>query len=161
MPILGADPRILILGSLPGRASLAAGQYYAHSRNLFWHFLSQVLGFSNALDYQERCCKLIEHNIAVWDVYAGASRAGSLDSAIDANDAQLNDLPGLFHNHPTIKRVLCNGALAHKQFCRAWPRLQHEKLELIALPSTSPANASQAVGDKLARWRAALAPIAV
>lgn len=155
-PILGPNPRVLILGSLPGRASLAAGQYYAHPRNLFWRFLSEILGFSADLPYQERCQSLIAHGIAVWDVYAAATRAGSLDSAIQATDAQLNNLADLFRSHPTLVQVCCNGALAHQQFTHAWRQSISPQMRLIALPSTSPANASQSIGEKLARWRLAL-----
>lgn len=155
-PLLGPNPRVLILGSLPGRASLAARQYYAHPRNLFWRFLAEILGFSETLTYEQRCQQLITHRIAVWDVYAAAARTGSLDRAIQPTEAQLNDFPGLLRQHPTIERVLCNGTLAHQQLTRAWRSALASQLQLIPLPSTSPANASQSARDKLERWRAAL-----
>ena len=43
-PIIGKQPQIMILGSLPGDASLLVQQYYAHPRNQFWRLLSEVSG---------------------------------------------------------------------------------------------------------------------
>ena len=43
-PVVDADTRLLILGSLPGAASLAAGRYYAHPQNQFWRLVGGVIG---------------------------------------------------------------------------------------------------------------------
>jgi hypoxanthine-DNA glycosylase len=42
-PILGRATRVLILGSFPGEASLAASQYYAHPRNHFWPLVGALI----------------------------------------------------------------------------------------------------------------------
>ena len=39
-PVVGEAPLILILGSMPGAASLAAAQYYAHPANRFWPLMA-------------------------------------------------------------------------------------------------------------------------
>ena len=74
-PISAPDARILILGSMPGEASLRAAQYYAHPRNLFWRLLGDILGqpLPN-LDYAERLIVLQQHGIAVWDCLLYTSR---------------------------------------------------------------------------------------
>ena len=79
-PIARSDACVLILGSLPGQKSLAASQYYAHSRNVFWRIMADVYGARG--DYQQRCLKLLDSRIAVWDVLRQSERPGSLDANI-------------------------------------------------------------------------------
>ena len=68
-PHAGPGTRVLILGSLPGEASLAASQYYAHPRNLFWHLVGSVIGRDLAdLPYPERLAALEAAGIGVWDL---------------------------------------------------------------------------------------------
>lgn len=43
-PVVDQRTRVLILGSLPGEASLKAAQYYAHPQNGFWRLIGGVIG---------------------------------------------------------------------------------------------------------------------
>lgn len=151
-PLLRGDARVLILGSFPSAASLAAQQYYAHPQNHFWHILSAVLEQPLAdMDYAARTLAVKQAGIAIWDVYGACQREGSLDSAIRA--AAANDVAGLKRNAPQLRRVCFNGKTAGK-FA---PAMQAAGYEVFVLPSTSPANARQGFQEKLALWRAALA----
>lgn len=155
-PIAGTDARILILGSMPGAASLRAGQYYAHPRNAFWPIVSALLGLPADQGYPERTAALQAHRIALWDVLATCRRRSSLDSDIDQNTVRLNDFVAFFAAHPDIERVYCNGGTAAATFeRRIAPMLPSgRKLELHRLPSTSPAYAVLGMAAKLAAWRA-------
>lgn len=159
--LAGRAPRVLILGSMPGSASLAAGQYYAHRQNRFWPLMGTLVGAAPALHYEARCQRLMEADIALWDVLARCEREGSLDSSIRDDTAQANDFITLFARHPTIRTVLFNGSKAENSFRRLVipglaPDRIDEGMDLRRLPSTSPANASQSVEYKLASWREAL-----
>ncbi|MCF7223168.1 DNA-deoxyinosine glycosylase [Marilutibacter chinensis] len=159
-PVVGDAPRALVLGSMPGAASLDAGQYYAHPRNSFWPFMGTLVGASPGLTYPERTARLAAAGIAVWDVIASCRRRGSLDSAI--RDIQPNDFPAFLAEHATIGSVLFNGAMAEATFMRlVEPALSEhglsDRLRYRRLPSTSPANAAQPRTVKLEAWRAALA----
>lgn len=137
-PVVSSDARLLILGSLPGAASLAAAQYYAHPRNGFWRLVGRVTELDlPALPYAERLEALRRHGVALWDVIASAERAGSLDA--DIRDARTTDLPGLVAALPQLRAVAFNGALAAKTGRRLLSATPH--LELIDLPSSSPAHA--------------------
>jgi hypoxanthine-DNA glycosylase len=150
-PVIDAQTRILILGSFPGAASLAAQQYYAHPRNLLWPILSALTAEPlAALPYAERLPRLLAHGFGLWDVLGACERAGSLDSAIRkpaANDfARLRDLC------PLLETVGFNGQTSGKfapQFAAAGYRT-------VVLPSTSPAHAAKSFEQKLEEWRGLL-----
>lgn len=142
---------MLILGSFPSAASLAAGQYYAHRQNQFWRILGEVLGQPlMEMDYAARQAAVKAAGIAIWDVYASCEREGSLDTAIRA--AVPNDFSRLKKSAPALRRVCFNGGTAG----RLSRLLEASGFECLILPSTSPANASWSYERKLAAWRAAL-----
>lgn len=151
-PILGAAPRLLILGNAPSVLALARHQYYGNPRNAFWRITGELYGFAADDPYPQRTAALTAHRIAVWDVLASCRRAGSLDSAVRPDSMVANDFGDFFGRHPTIERVLFNGAAAEKNFRRlvgeAGPQSER-------LPSTSPAQTMR-YEAKLAAWRAAL-----
>lgn len=160
-PIADPDARVLLLGSMPGLASLAAQQYYAHPRNTFWPLLGALLGFNANAPYAERVTALLAARIAVWDVLAACRRHGSLDSAILPASEQANDFGVFLRAHPGIRLVAFNGGAAYALFRRhALPQLGSAaaNLTLRQLPSTSPAHAARTFEDKLVLWRAVMAP---
>ena len=146
------DARTLILGSMPGAASLEATQYYAFARNAFWKIMGELFGADPQLDYPSRLHTLKENHIALWDVIRQCHRPGSLDSAIAREGMQTNDFSGFFKDHPHITRVCFNGLKASELFKkRVVPTLGVE-YEYHVLPSTSPANAGTSYADKLQAW---------
>ena len=137
-PVVAASSRVLILGSLPGDASLKATQYYAHPRNAFWPLIGGLLGEPlPALPYEERLDRLKARGVGLWDVIASAERAGSLDAAIRSPEAA--DLRGLVGSLPDLSAIAFNGGLAAKLGRRILGDL--EGVVLIDLPSSSPAHA--------------------
>jgi hypoxanthine-DNA glycosylase len=150
-PIVDAQARVLILGSFPSPASLAAGQYYAHKQNQFWRILGTLLAQPlPALDYPDRLAAVKAAGIAIWDVYGACERPGSLDSAI--RNGVANDFAALKQSAVALRRVCFNGQAAGK-FA---PHLAALGYDTVVLPSTSPANATWSFERKLAAWRAAL-----
>ena len=154
-PIENADTKILILGSMPGEASLKAGQYYAHPRNLFWRIMGELLNTDPDLPYSQRTEALKSAQIALWDVLRSCRRKGSLDSNIDHGSLVPNDFVAFFRRHPKIIHVFFNGAKAEECYRKHVRSLAGiEPIEYLRLPSTSPANASTSFERKLEAWRA-------
>ena len=150
-PVVDARARVLILGSFPSPASLAAQQYYGHPQNQFWRILADILEQPLVdMDYADRLAAVQAAGIAIWDVYGACAREGSLDSAIRA--ARANDFTRIKENAPRLRRICFNGKTAG----RFAPQLAALGLETMVLPSTSPAY-TLPFGEKLARWRSALA----
>lgn len=157
-PVAAPDARLLILGSMPGVASLSAGRYYAHPRNAFWPILGQVLGLAPEASYEQRLQALRAAGIALWDVLQSCERPGSLDGAIARDSIEPQDISGFLGAHPRVRSILFNGAAAEQLFRRhVLPGLiAAQDLRLVRLPSTSPAHAGMGGHEKLERWRQAL-----
>ncbi len=154
-PIADVNARTLILGSMPGKASLQAGQYYAHTRNSFWKIMTVLFDADSALDYASRTQLLTSHHIALWDAAHSCIRSSSLDADIEAASVVINDFASFFSRHRQITRVYFNGATAENLFRRqVLPTLQPDTVpELHRLPSTSPAHATLSFNEKLDAWR--------
>jgi TDG/mug DNA glycosylase family protein len=156
-PIAGRNARVLILGSMPGKKSLDARQYYAHKQNAFWRIVCDVLKVDLSSPYGERVRALRSARIAVWDVLHSCVRHGSLDTKIESDTEKANDFQLFFRAHGKITHVFFNGAKAEASFKRHVSMdVDAESLLFARLPSTSPAHASIPYARKLEAWRAIL-----
>jgi hypoxanthine-DNA glycosylase len=153
-PVINEEVSVLVLGSLPGTASLAAQAYYAHPRNAFWPIMAELTGQPlPALPYAERLPLLLQHGVGLWDVVGQAQRKGSLDGNL--RDVATNPLAALIATLPRLQAVAFNGQTAWKLGHRQLPAgLAH-----YALPSTSPALTS-AFSEKLQAWSVLLPHLA-
>lgn len=147
-PVIASTTRLVVLGSFPGAASLAAQQYYAHPRNHFWPILSALWGIDLlGLPYAKRLAMLRQRGLGLWDVYAACRREGSLDTSIE--DALPNDLARLKRRAPRLHAIAHNGG----ESARAMRVTRTLGVPVLRLPSTSPANASWSFERKLTAWR--------
>jgi hypoxanthine-DNA glycosylase len=154
-PVSNADAKVLILGSMPGKKSLAQNQYYAHTSNAFWKIMGELVGAYPKFPYEEKLCVLKSSGIALWDVLASCERETSLDSHIKKES--VNDFASFFARHPHITRVFFNGSKAEqvfKKFVQEQGKQALPLLKFCRLPSTSPAHAGMSYADKLQAWRA-------
>ncbi len=155
-PIARADATVLILGSLPGQRSIDADQYYAHPQNAFWKIMSSLYGIDGS--YKERCARLIEHRIALWDVLCSSVRPGSLDASIQTETAIANDFARFLAVHADICLIVFNGQKAQQLFRKfVHPDVVPKNVETGVLPSSSPAYAAMSLADKIGAWKTALA----
>lgn len=146
-PVARNDARLFILGSLPGDASLAAGQYYAHPRNAFWPLVGDLIGEDlQSLDYPARLDRLKANRIGLWDVVAHARRTGSLDQAI--REPGHNPLSEYLGGFPRLEAVAFNGTAAAGAGRKL---LESLPAKLIDVPSSSPAN-TRPFAEKAAAW---------
>ena len=146
-PVIAPHTRLVVLGSFPSVASLAAQQYYAHPRNHFWPILSALWSVPlRELPYEQRLAFARERGLGIWDVYAQCRREGSLDSAIE--DVELNDFASLMRDAPRLEAFAHNGG----ESARSMRLTRGFGLPVYRLPSTSPANASWSCERKRAAW---------
>ena len=147
-PVLDRATRVLILGSFPGEASLAARQYYAHPRNHFWPILSAVLEEPLAeMPYRMRLARVRERGVGLWDVIVACERRGSLDASI--RNAEHGEIERVKRESPNVTLVCFNGRTSG----RREPAFRAAGYETRVLPSTSPAY-TRPFAEKLAAWRA-------
>ncbi|MGV8122044.1 MAG: DNA-deoxyinosine glycosylase [Candidatus Xenobiia bacterium LiM19] len=154
-PLAAPDAEILILGTMPGEASLRISEYYGHPRNQFWKILCSILDIDWQSPYPDRCEALIRRRLALWDVVADCERHGSLDSNIVSEKP--NEIELFLSTHRPISRIVFNGGPAQKLFRRHFPTLYGSGCYTYhMLHSTSPACARYTYDEKLICWQKAL-----
>lgn len=154
-PVSDEKCRVLILGSVPGTASLRKEEYYGHERNGFWKVIYSLFGEEYEGGYDKRKKFLLNHGIALWDVIKSCEREGSLDSHI--KNPEINDFESFFKKHPNIRNVFFNGKKAYGLFKKAMG-FGFENIDFTCLKSTSPANAIK-FEDKLGDWKKILSAL--
>ena len=154
-PIIGREPRILILGSMPGVLSLKATQYYANPRNAFWSIMAELFNINIEDNYQSRVEQVANLPLILWDTLKACHREGSLDSKILGQQIEANNIPDLVKRYDEIRAIAFNGAASEKYFRQLVIENMpgNRDIELIKMPSTSPANASMSYQQKLTAWR--------
>ena len=153
-PVIGTNPRILILGSLPGDESLRKQEYYGNPRNMFWDVMGGILGEKAPVRYPERVEYLKRHGIALWDVLHAAEREGSLDANI--KNEEFNDIAGLLAENPSIEVIATNGEKAEKSFrkyLRRNPSIAGKKIYPCASTSSMSICAGWDLGRLIDQWR--------
>lgn len=155
-PQVGADCRVLVLGTVPSLRSLELRQSYGHAQNFFWPLMGELFNAGPELAYSERIARLHARGVGIWDVLKHCERPGSLDSSIVPESEVPNAIPQLLHRQPLIRAIALNGGKAQQAFRRhIVPQLDtalRERVTILALPSTSPANASIPRAEKRRRW---------
>lgn len=147
-PVVDASTRVLVLGSFPGVASLAARQYYAHPRNHFWPLMAAILDEPLvALPYRQRLVRMRARGVGLWDIIVACNRSGSSDAAI--RDAERGDVSRIRRVAASLAVVCFNGNTA----ATAEPVWREAGCATLRLPSTSPAY-TRPFDEKLAAWRA-------
>jgi hypoxanthine-DNA glycosylase len=148
-PIADKNSRLLILGTMPSPASLAAGMYYAHPRNAFWRIMHDLTGDEPVSTNESKRKFLLNHGIALWDTLCLCKRRGASDSNIKVE--MPNSVETLVLRYKNISAVFLNGGAAYRYYNKY--HAADITLPWYALPSTSPANASIGYEIKLETWR--------
>lgn len=153
-PIVNQKTTRIVVGTMPGIASLEVKEYYAHPRNAFWKIMAELFnGGAEFADYDSKKRCALEHGVGIWDSLQFCQRIGSLDSNI--TDEVPNDFPKLLAANPQVCKLLFNGQNAYK-FFKKYHQDILKNIGFEILPSTSPANATKTFSYKLEVWGKAL-----
>ena len=147
-PFVNATTEILILGTMPGIASLEKQEYYAHPRNNFWKIIYTLLNsLPIAENFEEKISLLQNHKIGLWDVLENCERKGSLD--IHIKNHKENNFEMLLEEFSGITKIVFNGKESHKYFFKKFGQIKG--ITYYVMPSTSPAN-TMSFEKKLEIW---------
>lgn len=150
-PAVNTQTRVLVIGSMPGEASLKAQEYYAYKYNQFWKIAFEIFAHGRTpANYEDKINILLSNGVGLWDALAACERPGSLDGNISKPTP--NNFPELFAQYPKIHTLLFNGQAARLHFKRAFGDAGKH---CLTLPSTSPAHAALSYNEKLRQWRQA------
>ena len=151
-PVYDKDSRILILGSFPSVKSRESNFFYGHPQNRFWKMLARIFESNEPQTIDEKKQLLLSNHLAVWDVIGSCEINGSSDSSI--KNVVPNDL-SLILKEANIQRIILNGGKAYDLFIKYTHSnlpASASNMEIIKMPSTSPANAAWSLERLTAEW---------
>ncbi|WP_179134514.1 DNA-deoxyinosine glycosylase [Oceanobacillus timonensis] len=151
-PVIGAHPRVLIVGSMPSKKSLEEQEYYGNPRNHFWPIMYRILNEKAAATYSEKIDLIKKHQLALWDTIGYCFRKGSLDMHIEEEEP--NDIAGLLKEYPSIRLIACNGTKAYHSFKKYISPMLEQEIDVLKLPSTSPipGKYNKSFEEKIEAW---------
>ena len=148
-PVFDKNSKILILGTFPSVKSREHQFYYGHPQNRFWKVIAQITGEDLPVTIDEKKALLLRKQIAIWDVIRSCKIIGSSDSSIQ--DVVANDFSKIL-KRTEIQKIYANGGKAYELYQRY--ALEKTGIEIIKLPSTSPANAGWSMEKLCEEWKA-------
>lgn len=147
-PIFDKNSEILVLGSFPSVKSRENNFYYAHPQNRFWRVVASVYSCPVPKTVEEKKNMLLSNKIAVWDVIRSCEITGSADSTIKS--VIPNDLSEIL-SVADIKKIYANGKTAQSLYNKYIKK--NTCVDIISLPSTSPANAAYSLEKLIKEWK--------
>ncbi len=147
-PIFDKNSEILVLGSFPSVKSRENNFYYAHPQNRFWKVVASVYSCPVPKTVEEKKNMLLSNKIAVWDVIKSCEITGSADSTIKS--VIPNDLSEIL-SVADIKKIYANGKTAQSLYNKYIKK--NTGVDIISLPSTSPANAAYSLEKLIKEWK--------
>jgi double-stranded uracil-DNA glycosylase len=118
--------------------------------------MGRLCGIDAGQAYAPRLRALQAAGIGLWDVIGECRRRGSLDTAIVRDSEIPNPIVERLDQWPHLRAIAFNGGKAAEAFRRhVGPRLElatSREIALLALPSTSPANAAFGLERLLQAW---------
>ncbi|MDE7014359.1 MAG: DNA-deoxyinosine glycosylase [Kineothrix sp.] len=146
-PVYNKESRVLVLGTFPSVKSRENAFYYGHPQNRFWKVLAAITKEEVPVSIEGKKNMLLKHGIAIWDVISSCDIEGSSDSSI--KNVVPNDVAGIL-GKTEITEIYGNGGTA----CSLYDKFCKEKtgVEIIKLPSTSPANAAFSLERLIQCW---------
>lgn len=147
-PIFDKNSEILVLGSFPSVKSRENNFYYAHPQNRFWRVVASVYSCPVPKTVEEKKNMLLSNKIAVWDVIKSCEITGSADSTIKS--VIPNDLSEIL-SVADIKKIYANGKTAQSLYNKYIKK--NTGVDIISLPSTSPANAAYSLEKLIKEWK--------
>lgn len=147
-PVYTERSKVFILGSFPSVKSREEQFYYGHPQNRFWKLISSLMKEEEPKTISEKIHLLEEHDLALWDVIRSCEIIGSSDSSI--RNVVPNDINKVLQN-TAIQRIYANGNTAAKLYKKYIQSTTG--IEIVTLPSTSPANASYSLERLQEAWK--------
>lgn len=146
-PVYDKNSKVLILGTFPSVKSREMQFYYGHPQNRFWKLLAMLTGWPVPGTIPEKKEMLLKNGIAVWDVIQSCEISGSSDSSI--RNVVPNDLSQVLAGS-SVTRIYANGKTAEKLYNKYVK--DQTGMEVMGLPSTSPANAAYSLERLAQSW---------